>query len=631
MSYKPTLKQRWQYAFDNLMAAGTPAMIGTLFALSFVLIMAAAAALSLFGITQDGGETLSLGEAAWESLMRTLDAGTMGGDTGAAFRLVMLGVTLGGVFFVSALIGVLGSGVESKLEELRKGRSLVLEQEHTVILGWSPQIFTILEELIEANANQKRSAIVILADVDKVEMEDEIRSRTPKTRNTRIICRSGSPTDPTDLEIASPHTARAIIVLPPAEEHPDTFVIKTVLAITNHPQRHAKPYNIVTQISDRKNLPVMQMIGRRDHLSTLLVGDIIARVTAQTSRQSGLSVVYTELLGFSGDEIYFKAEPALIGKTFGETLNAYEESTVIGIFAADQRVHLNPPMDTRLAPGDQLIFISADDDTIHLATAAPPIQEALIEADTACAPTTPERNLILGWNEYAAIVVGELDHYVAPGSTLTIVAHDVHETAIHQCRARKHLEVDFHAGDTTDRVLLNTLQIETYDHVIVLADTGLSVQASDARTLITLLHLRDIAEGTGATFSIVSEMLDLRNRALAEIANVDDFIVSDHLISLMLSQLSENPALYAVFTDLFDPAGSEVYLKPITDYVQIGKPVSFATIVEAARRRGQTVLGFRCMAQAYDPTQAYGVHTNPRKSEELRFTADAKIIVLAES
>jgi hypothetical protein len=29
--------------------------------------------------------------------MRTLDAGSMGGDTGWGFRLVMLGVTIGGV------------------------------------------------------------------------------------------------------------------------------------------------------------------------------------------------------------------------------------------------------------------------------------------------------------------------------------------------------------------------------------------------------------------------------------------------------------------------------------------------------------------------------------------------------
>ena len=59
--------------------------------------------------------------------------------------------------------------------------------------------------------------------------------------------------------------------------------------------------------------------------------DLIARVTAQTCRQSGLSVVYTELLDFDGAEIYFKAEPALAGRTYREVISAYEDSTVMGI------------------------------------------------------------------------------------------------------------------------------------------------------------------------------------------------------------------------------------------------------------------------------------------------------------
>ena len=44
-----------------------------------------------------------------------------------------------------------------------------------------------------------------------------------------------------------------------------------------------------------------------------------------------------------------------------------------------------------------------------------------------------------------------------------------------------------------------------------------------AETMVTLLHLRDIAEKAGHRLAIVSEMLDLRNRMLAEVAKADDF------------------------------------------------------------------------------------------------------------
>ncbi len=632
MSQKPSLKQKLNYLFDNLMAAGTPAMIGMLALLSLVIVVVAGAVIRILSITQEDGAPLGFGEAIWMSLMRTLDAGTMGGDSGPGFRFVMLLVTLGGVFVVSSLIGVLSAGVESKLEELRKGRSVVLENGHTVILGWSPQVFTIISELVESNSNQKRASIAILSEMDKVEMEDEIRARILNLKTTRIICRSGNPMDPTDLELVSPHSARSIIVIPPDSDSPDTFVIKTVLAITNNPNRHAEPYHIVTQLREQKNQTVVKMIGMRDQINAVMMGELIARVTAQTSRLSGLSVVYTEMMNFGGDEIYFKEEPSLSGRIFGDSLLAFEDSTVMGISRANGSVLLNPPMDTRYEPGDKVIAISADDDTVKLSGLNLfPVQEAALRANGH--PPTPiaEKALLLGWNPRAGIILKELDTYVAKGSLALIVADEAFEKDVRACVKLSSQKVNFLAGDTTDRDLLDSLKIEDYDHVIVLADTTVPVQDSDARTLVTLLHLRDIASRDETPFSIVSEMLDLRNRELAEVTQVDDFIVSDHLISLMTAQLSENADLMGVFTDLFDPEGSEIYLKPIEQYVALGEPVNFYTVVEAARRRGETALGYRIETEHSDSKKSYGVYTNPKKSNVITFTAEDKIIVLAEN
>jgi voltage-gated potassium channel Kch len=617
-----------------MMARGTPAMIMLLAMASFVLISLAGLFLFLLKIHPAEEESLGFGEAMWASLMRTLDAGTMGGDSGPGFRLVMLVVTIGGIFIVSALIGVLNSGLEEQLERLRKGRSRVLESGHILILGWSPQIFTILSELMVANENQVNARIVVLADQDKVEMEEQIRERVEEKGSTRVIVRSGDPIDLSDLELGSPHTARSIIVLPPESDDPDSYVIKTVLALTNNPNRRAEPYHIVTQIYNRKNIDVVKMISANDKVLPLLTGDLIARVVAQTSRQSGLSVVYTELMNFGGDEIYFKHEPGLSGKTFREALLAYEDSTVMGLRKGDGTILLNPPMQTRLEPGDQLFALSEDDDTVRLSGLSHlPVEERLIRTGKKARKPGPERALIIGWNRSAPVIVRELDAYVASNSKMTVVADETRaRDAIKACeKILTNQKLTFVPGDTTSREILDSLNIQEYDHVIVLACSGLDVQQADARTLVTLLHLRDIAERDQTPFSIVSEMLDLRNRELAEVARVDDFIVSEHLISLMLAQISENAELFEVFQDIFDPEGAEIYLKPIEDYVESGQPVSFYTVVEAASRRGETALGYRLAAEASDAENAYGVHTNPKKSDKVTFAPEDKIIVLAES
>jgi voltage-gated potassium channel Kch len=630
---KPTFHQRLRYQFDNLMSRGTPAMISVLFLLSLIVVLAAGLVLAITGFSQDTEQPLLLGEAVWESLMRTLDPGTMGSDTGSGFRFVMLFVTLGGIFIVSALIGVLNNAIEGQMQRLRKGRSRVLESGHTVVLGWSPQIFTILNELMIANENQPRARIVVLAEKDKVEMEEEIGERIEQRGKTRIICRSGNPIDPNDLEIASPHTAKSIIVLPPESRDPDTEIIKTVLAITNNPNRREEKYHIVTEVRFARNLPVLRMVGEDDHVQAVLTRDLIARVVAQTSRQSGLSVVYTELMNFGGDEIYFQNLPALTGKTYGESLLMFEDSCVMGLHKKDGTILVSPPMDTPIENGDDIFALSADDDTVRLSNRELiPIDETLIRSSGKPLKPDPEKCLILGWNRSGPIIVREMDNYVPKGSLMTIAAdiYGIEKQLKRKSIKLKNQKLNVFEGETTDRALLNSLRVKEYDHIIVLANSTLDPQEADAKTLVTLLHLRDMAEADATPFSIVSEMLDLRNRELAEATQVDDFIVSEHLVSLMMAQISEDPDLYNIFMDLFDPEGTEIYLKPIGDYVATGQPVIFYTVVEAARRRGETAIGYRIVSEANVSQSDYGVHTNPKKSKAVTFNPDDKVIVIAE-
>ncbi len=624
---KSTVVLRAQYAFDNSMSRGTIALIGWLSVGTFGFLFASTFVVWLAGWTPEETPAMSLPETVWYGLMRTLDSGTMGSDKGSwPFKLSMLWITLGGVFVVSTLIGVLNNGIGASVVELRKGRSRVIEKDHTVILNWSPHIFTILGELIKANANRKNACIVILAERDKVQMEDAIRDAIGHAGNTRIVCRSGSPMELKDLNRVAVQTSRSIIVLAEAgADDPDSDVIKAVLALTNGPNRRDAPYHITAEIRNPDNIDAARLVGRNE-LEIVVAGDLFSRVTVQTCRQSGLSVVHPELLDFGGGEIYFKHEPGLSGKTFGDALNAFEDSALIGLRAADGSVRINPPMSTVIQPSDKVIAISEDDDTIKLSSAQPRVQEPAIRtAEKAIARV--ERTLILGWNWKGARIVTGLDAYVAEGSTVTVlaVADDIeaHIEAARPQLTRQTISVI--KGESTHRRTLESLALTSFDHVIVLCSDQLDPQRADSRVLVTLLHLRDIGEKANHDFSIVSEMLDVRNRALAEVTKADDFIVSDQLVSLMLSQVSENKELNAVFND-----GSDIYIKPCADYVAPGVPVNFATVVESARHRGEIAIGYRIAGKSHDAAGKYGVAVNPKKSAMITFNEADKVIVIAE-
>ncbi len=610
------------------MSRGPSALIGYLGLAVLVLVVVFGLIAVIFGL----GEITNPIHAIYTALLHAMDPGTIGGDSteSPAYVVLQLLLTFGGIIIFSAFIGVLATAVDERLQQLRKGRSLVLESDHTLILGWSETIFTVISELAIANENERDPSIVVLADHDKVEMEDAIRDKVEDLRGTRVVCRTGSPIDLRDLAIVAPDAARSIIVLSPDEEEPDASVIKTILALTRGPNRRQEPYHIVAEIQDASNLEAARLVGG-DEAVLIDKSDTVARLIVQTARQSGAAVVYTELLDFDGDEVYFRIDPALVGKTYGDAQHHYESCCVIGL-QSQAGTRLNPPASTIIEEGTAIIAIAEDDSMLDAAgsSSAPIDEQAILPAQSRSSEAA--HTIILGANSRTGKVIRELDEYVDPGSTVLVVGNPAPDEARirHDSGPLRNLTVTVQQGNTSDRATLEALDLGRFDHAMVMCPGDhLDPQRADARTLVTLLHLRDIVDASGAELSVVSEMLDDRNRELAQVTKVDDVIVSDQVISLLLSQISENPDLAAVFDDLFDADGSEVYLRDASEYVTAGQEVTFATFVAAASGRDETAIGYRVAAAKGEPGSG-GVVVNPSKSDRFTVAPGDRLIVLAE-
>jgi len=157
--------------------------------------------------------------------------------------------------------------------------------------------------------------------------------------------------------------------------------------------------------------------------------------------------------------------------------------------------------------------------------------------------------------------------------------------------------------------------------------SGLSPREADARTLLTLLLLRRALQRTNGErpFRIVTELLDSSDVELARATGADDFVVSDALSSYMITQLSENPELEAVFEDLFDAEGSALGLKPASWYVPNDGRVPFSQIVAAARERDEVAIGYRV---AQGPNGEPEVVMNPPKSSTVTLGSRDRVVVI---
>ena len=624
-----TWGDRVRYWFDSTLARGASALVGWMALLCLAVVVPASALV----VWTDPHAPESLPDRLAQVWRLTGETLRLGGATGTPLRVTTsVLLALVALLYVSTLVGLITTALTERLTALRRGRSTVLEQGHVVVLGWSEQVFTVVSELVAANANQRRAAVAVLADRDKTAMEEALSAKVGPMGRTRLICRSGPTTDPAVLTLTSPATAGVVLVLPRDEPDADAEVVKTLLALRAALPGQGRPPVVAAVRDDRYRLAASLAAGPG---GIVLESDTVtARLIVQAARRPGLSLVHQELLDFAGDEFYLVAEPALTGRPFGDALLSYPTSSVVGIVRGGTPV-LNPPPHTPLVEDDLLVVISRDDDTIWQADCADSVEKAAMASGLAT-PARPERVLLLGWNRRAPLMVDQLRRRARPGSAVDVVA-DAGEATVRQVgEADAHhgtdLPLTLHPGDVTRPETLQGLDVHSYDSVIVLGQDpapGQPPDEPDNRTLVTLLLLRRLEEASGRELPVVTELVDDRNRALAPLGPGADVIISGKLIGLLMAQISQNRHLAAVFEELFSADGTGIRLRPAGDYVLPGCETTFATVVAAARQRGECAIGYRSHDDA-STSPGYGVRINPPKAGRRRWTAADEVIVVGE-
>ena len=408
--------QRFRYWFDNLMSKGTLSLLLLLAVITTVVVVIGGILSILLG-GPDGSGVDSPGYSIWFTLMHTISTGVLTKEEGTfAYLAVMAVVTLVGMFITSFLIGTISNGIKDKVTDLQRGKSRVIEEGHTIVIGFSENITNIIEELVIANENQHDAVVVVMAERDKVEMEEIIADRIPDTGNLRVVCRSGRPDSLMDLKVCSLETCKSIIV----NLDDDFMTVKTILACNSLLDEYGNNDAYITAtVRDREVLQPAKIAGG-DRVEILNFQKTIARLMVQSGRHPGMSEILSELLSFKGDEIYVEENPSLEGLTLRELNLRLPDSTAIGI-VRDNKPMLNYDIDSAFQPGDQLIWIADDDDPLQLQEHTATIDESAFSHEQD-AGEEPHTLLVLGCTNMLRQILLEEDDYSSPGSKVIIAA-----------------------------------------------------------------------------------------------------------------------------------------------------------------------------------------------------------------
>ena len=621
MSRKASLGERLSYRTDNLMTWHPIAKIIALFLISSMHILLGAL-LYYFLVEHEG-----IGSILWLSWTYTADPGTHADESTAAGQLVSAFITLGGMLFFALFVGLVTDGIGERVDELKRGRSRVIETGHTLILGWSDKLFPLIQQIAVANLSEGGGVVVVLADRDKAEMETAFQDALPNLKKTTVVFRTGSASLVSDLEKVAADAARAVVVLAdPLAPDSDASVIRAVLALCQG--LPSLSGHVVAELKDRENQHLVRMVGG-PKVEPVIAHDMVGRLMVQCARQPGLGQIYAAMLGFEGDEFYLSTWPELTGRRFGEVVYSFPTAMVCGIRPADSdTVLLCPSDDHVLADGDELLVLAEDNDSYQ--PQAPAVISAGLLPDTTPQVAPLERILFCGWRRDLDDMLMELDSYVPPGSEATILAQvplAERDEKLWKGSTDRPTNLTLHhcLGDLAIRRDLEAVGVEGFDAVLILADDDHpdAIERTDSRSLVSLLLIRDIQRRRGTEETVlISEICDSRTKRLVSVTDASDYVVSNELISMALSTVAEDRRINAVWMELFSAEGCEIYLKPLGLYAHPEESLSFWELTARARMRGEIALGWQDTAGE--------TRLNPADKQRKRTWPDGALVVLAE-
>ncbi|KAH6557694.1 hypothetical protein KP509_1Z100200 [Ceratopteris richardii] len=348
----------------------------------------------------------------------------------------------------------------------------------------------------------------------------------------------------------------------------------------------------------------------------------------QCARQPGLAQIWEDILGFDKAEFYIKRWSHLDGMSFNDVLVSFPDAIPCGIKTADDKgkIILNPDGHYVLCKGDEVLVIAEDDDSYSPTSPSKVHCGSLPQLPIP--PKLPEKILFCGWRRDIHDMIKVLDAFLPRGSELWIfcdVSIEERERKLHEenLYQMENIKIQHRQGNPVIRRHLESLPLQTFDSILILADEKLeeNIVIADSRSLATLLLIRDIQSKripdsysdiaqrrrTGCIHGswigdmqqvsdqsiIISEILDSRTKHLVSLSKISDYVLSNELVSMALATVAEEKQINRVLKELFGEEGNELYIRSAEYYLYDQEELTFFQIMLRAHQRHEIVIGYR--------------------------------------
>ena len=414
------------------------------------------------------------------------------------------------VLFIGAIVAMVTTSLRSYIDKKSKAKGKIILSNHFVILNWNSKVPDIIFNLMLKGV---KNNIVILSNQTKEYIESEIKSLflandVTQKYKANLIIKEGDPLLRGNLDDISIEKASQIVVMAREDMsdgdddnilNQDLLNLKIVLRIgsfdipsntqivveTDSDETRQQIENISFTVSSLKGKSVIPVSFNRK----------IGQIIAQSIVSPEMAEVYLELFSFQGAEFY-----SLDSKeTVEEYMNTHDNSIPVA--------KLNK------------LFVLADDE-----------KECLKRREGAISSIVPLRPVVIRPHKNCNIFV------IGDNKKCEFILDNLNRSAESD---EFNYQIKHYHKNENDLLIKDIKETDGEKKVLILSDDNVSEESYDANVFVTLIEISK-AFPKRENLTLITELLDSRNLSSVRDFDIHNTIISNKMMSLLITQLAMN-------------------------------------------------------------------------------------------
>ena len=424
--------------------------------------------------------------------------------------LAVVIITIEMVLFSGAIIAMVTTSLRNYIDKKSKARGKILVSDHFVILNWNSKVPDIILNLMLKGFKKN---IVILSNQNKEYIENEIKSlfltnEISFKSKINLIIKEGDTLLRSNLEDISIEKASKICIMVRNDMvdgdddnilNSDLLNLKIILRLGSF-DINPNCQTVVETDSDQTRGQIENLLYTVQSLKKMKIIPVsfnkkIGQIIAQSLVEPKMAELYLDLFSFSGSEFY--------SVDYDGEIKDYQKWHTDGI---------------AVAKINKLFVLSRDEKNL-----------------------LKKREHELINNEKFKII----EKKQSPKSTIFIIGKNKKSDFIvdNLKRSQETSDFDFdlleYGKNDNDKLINDIKEREGIKKVLILSDDNIGAESYDANVFVTLIELSK-AFPKKENLTYITELLDSRNLSSVRDFNIKNTIISNKMMSLLITQLVMN-------------------------------------------------------------------------------------------